>query len=224
MPSSARTGKRSEHPKVANQPGARAAWGTISRRLIVDAALRLNHGAGFEQMTMRGLAAELGVAPMSLYRHVRDKDDLLDDMVDELLRRRWRAPDGAAHWREWIVRAADSLRELLVTEPAALAVHLRHPVVSPAALGRMQMMLTVLHDAGFDDDAAREAYAAVQTYTVGFAALEAARARAGAPGRATDALTRELSNYASPRRFAESLGYLLEGLEAHLRTGPTDPG
>jgi AcrR family transcriptional regulator len=41
-------------------------------------------------MTIRSLAAELGVAPMSLYRHVRNKDDLIDEVVDRLLARAWK--------------------------------------------------------------------------------------------------------------------------------------
>lgn len=173
---------------------------------------------------MRSLAAELGVSPMSLYRHIRDKNDLLDDVVDELLRRRWRPPERTAHWRAWVVRAADALRDLLVTEPAALAVYLRHPVVSPAARVRMEAMLAVLRSAGFDDDGAHDAYAAVQTYTVGFAALEAARSGAGSPDGDDDALARDLATYTSPRRFGESLEYLLEGLELHLGQGRTEPG
>ena len=47
-------------------------------------------GGGYEQMSIRSLADELGVAPMSLYRHVRDKDDLLDEVVDRLLAKAWR--------------------------------------------------------------------------------------------------------------------------------------
>ena len=146
----------------------RAPWGTISRADIIDTALRLGRGQGFQQMTIRSLAAELGVSPMSLYRHITDKDDLLDDVVEELLRRSWRPTAPSGDWRSWVTEAADALRRLLVREPAALYVYQRRPVVSPTAIKRMQAMLQVLRGAGLDEEAAHHAYAAVHTYTLGF--------------------------------------------------------
>ena len=82
-------------------------------------------------MSIRSLAAELGVAPMSLYRHIRDKDDLLDEVVDRLLAQAWR-PAGRCRTagRPGSSRLAGRLRQFLVTQPAALHVYLRHPVVS----------------------------------------------------------------------------------------------
>ena len=95
-------------------------------------------------MTIRSLAAELGVAPMSLYRHVRDKDDLFDEVTDGLVAEAWRPRSRRTDWRQWTVEAADRLRALLVHEPVALHVYLQHPVVSPAAIARMDAMLEVL--------------------------------------------------------------------------------
>lgn len=196
----------------------KAPWGSISRRRIVDAALRAAKGEGFERMTIRGLASELGVAPMSLYRHIRDKDDLLDEVVDRLLRRAWRPPADTGDWKRWIIDAAESLRHLLVKEPAALYVYLRHPVVSPAAVARMESMMRVLLAAGLDEGAARHAYATVQTYTVGFAALEAARGGPVPAGADPGDLAAQLASYTTPRQFADGLQYLLEGIERrHLR-------
>ena len=130
---------------------------------------------GYDQMTVRSLAAELGVSPMSLYRHIRDKDDLLDEVVDRLLANAWRPRCAKEDWRAWMAEAADRLRRLLVSQPAALHVYLRHPVVSPAAIARMEAMMSVLRRAGAEEQAARRAYAAVHTYTIGFAALESSR-------------------------------------------------
>jgi TetR/AcrR family transcriptional regulator, tetracycline repressor protein len=189
----------------------RAPWGTISRRHIVDSALGMIRHQGFQQMTIRGLAAELGVSPMSLYRHITDKDDLLDDVVEELLRRSWRPPSSKEDWRTWITEAADKLRRLLVREPAALYVYQRHPVVSPTAVRRMETMLQVLQAAGLDENAAQSAYAAVHTYTLGFAGLEASRAAAPAP-EDSDTLAAQLGTYTTPRQFAGGLRYLLEGI------------
>src|ERR1700761_7818518 len=127
----------------------RAAWGSISREQVVEAAARAVREGRSDQMTIRSLAAELGVAPMSLYRHVRDKDDLFDEVTDGLVAEAWRPRSRRTDWRQWTFEAADRLRALLVREPVALHVYLQHPVVSPAAITRMDTMLDVLASAGF---------------------------------------------------------------------------
>jgi AcrR family transcriptional regulator len=201
---------------------SRAAWGTISREQVIQAAVQTVRGGGYEQLTIRSLAADLGVAPMSLYRHVRDKDDLLDAVVDRLLARVWRPRARPEDWEAWVAEAADRLRRFLVTQPAALHVYLRHPVVSPAALARHEEMLRVLRGSGAGERGVRSAYAAIHTHTIGFAALEASRARWN-PGQralspdaelpAVDAIRAELATFTSPRQFAEGLRYLLEGIK-----------
>lgn len=193
--------------------GRRAAWGTISRSQVIDAATELVATKGYEQLTIRGLAAELGVAPMSLYRHVRDKNDVLDEVVDRLLTKAWRPRKGEADWRRWIGDAADSLRRFLVNEPAALAVYLSHPVASPAAVARMEAMMEVLRRAIGDEKEAGRAYAAIQTYTIGFAALEASRSRWQPDKDAVPALALQLAAYTTPQQFAVGLDYLLQGVQ-----------
>jgi TetR/AcrR family tetracycline transcriptional repressor len=179
----------------------------------VDAALAYVRSTGFEKLTIRGLSAQLNVAPMSLYRHVRDKDDLLDEVVDRLLAGLMAPLPAPGDWRRSISAAAEQLRDLLVREPAVRYVYLRHPVVSPAALQRMNVMLEVLHHAGFDAAAAERAYAAVQTYTIGFAALEASREGWRPPDTDVDPIATRLAAYTTPRQFAEGLNYLLDGIE-----------
>jgi AcrR family transcriptional regulator len=102
----------------------------MSRAQIIDAATKVVKAGGYQDMTIRSLAAELGVAPMSLYRHVRDKDDLLDEVVDRLLARSWKPKTKRSDWQSWVAEAAQKLCTFLVTQPAALHVYLSHPVVS----------------------------------------------------------------------------------------------
>lgn len=192
---------------------SRAAWGSISREQVVDTAMRLLRTDGYEQITIRALASEMGVAPMSLYRHIRDKDDILDEVVDRLLARHWRPRSEPDDWKEWIAEAADRLHRFLVSQPAALHVFLDHPVVSRSNVARMQAMTDVLTGRLGDEEAARRAYGAIQTYTIGFAALEAARAGWTAPDGEADPVARQLAGYATPRQFAVGLRYLLAGIE-----------
>jgi AcrR family transcriptional regulator len=214
-----------ESPSKSSEKGAKPAagesrsgagpakrWGVISRPQIVDAALRTVEGGGFESMTIRSLAAQLGVAPMSLYRHVRDKDDLLDEVVDRLLPAHGPPRRRNKDWEAWTIESADRLRKFLVAQPAALYVYLRHPMVSPAAITRMETMLAVLTEAGFADRAAHRAYAAVQSYTVGFAALQASRS-GWRPADDVDPTAVELAASTTPQRFAEGLRYMLDGIK-----------
>jgi AcrR family transcriptional regulator len=199
-------------------PAQRAAWGTLSRDDIIEAAVKIVRAGGYEDMTIRGLAAELGVAPMSLYRHIRDKDDLLDEVVDRLLAPAWRPSAAEDTWQAWVTEAAAKLRHFLVRQPAALHVYLRHPVVSPAAVERMDAMMDVLRRAGADEQAAQRAYAALHTYTLGFAALEASRARS-APGTGdVTGLAQQLAAYTTTGQFMNGLRYLLEGISKQVTT------
>ena len=211
MPVRQQTPPRSPTRGKAKQT-TRAAWGTISREQVVKAAMKAVRDGSYEQLTIRSLAAELGVAPMSLYRHVRDKDDLLDEVVGRLLTDAWRPDADERDWKAWVAEAADRFRQFLVTQPAALHVYLRHPVRSPAAVERMEAMTAVLRHAAGSEEAARRAYAAVHTYTLGFAALEASRAGQDDADGATDRLTEQLSAYTTPGQFADGLRYLLEGI------------
>ena len=205
------------------EAAGRAPWGSLSREDIVTAATRIVTAGGHEEVSIRSLAASLGVAPMSLYRHIRDKDDLLGEVTDRLLASAWRPAAAEDDWQAWITEAASRLRDFLVSQPAALHVYLSRPVVSPAAIDRMNAMMSVLHRAGLSEEAARSAYGALHTYTIGFAALEASRA-GSAPGRedtrSADAghLGRQLAAYTTTGQFIQGLRYLLQGISSHAGT------
>lgn len=192
-------------------PASRTPWGTITREQVITTATDIVRSDGFHDLTIRSLAAQLGVSPMSLYSHVRDKDDILDAVVDRLLARTWRPSAPEDDWEEWITQAADKLRRFLVRQPAALYVYLRHPVVSPAAIARMDAMMVVLRTALDDEDAAKRAYAAIHTYTLGFAALEASRAGWTPSDDTPNRLAVQLAAYTMPEQFSEGLRYLLYG-------------
>ena len=170
-------------------------------------------GGHYEQMTIRSLAAGLGVAPMALYRHVRDKDDLLIEVTDRLLADAWRPRARPSNWKAWVTDVAERLRNLLVTQPAALHVYLRQPVTSSAAIARMDATLGVLRGAGLTPEDASRAYAAIQTYTIGFAALEASRLRWQPNPDDLDPTADRLAAFTTPGQFLDGLHFLLDGIE-----------
>ena len=196
---------------TGRKSSTRRPWGSITREQIVNAAVRNLRRGGFEAMTIRGLASDMGVAPMSLYRHIRDKDDILDEVVERLLGPVWEPDHEHEDWKDWVVEASDKLRQFLVAEPAALHVYLSHPVVSPSALARMEAMLEVLRECLDDEEAAQRAYGAIQTYTVGFAALEASRSGWSPPDG--DEIAIRLAALTTPAQFTEGLRYLLSGID-----------
>src|SRR5690606_21008169 len=71
----------------------------ISRPAVLAAALAVADERGLDALTMQAVAARLGVTAMALYRHVRDKDDLLDGLVEALLTE-FPPPDPGLPWRE----------------------------------------------------------------------------------------------------------------------------
>lgn len=203
----------------AGDPGV-ARRAPLSRQQIVDAAFETVRSGRYEEMTIRSLAASLGVAPMALYRHVRDRDDLLVEVTDRLLAQTWRPRARPSNWQAWITEAADRLRNLLVDQPAALHTYLRQPVTTTTAITRMDTSLDVLTKAGFNPQDARRAYAAVHTYTVGFAALEASRTRWTPDPDVLDPAAERLAAFTTPRQFADGIHLLLTGIQ---RENPTQP-
>jgi len=203
----------------AAAPGrARARWGTITREQLIVAAKAEIEAGRYEQMTVRMLAARLGVSPMSLYRHVRDKEDLLNEVVDRMLAEIWRPKGDASDAWAWLMEAADKLRTFLVEQPAALHVFLSHPVTSPAAIARMRSILGVMQAAGLDEYAARRLYAVVHTYILGFAALEASRARwIAAHDEIADPEAAWLAAMTGPQQFKDGLAALLDSARRRQR-------
>lgn len=206
---------------------------------------------GVQAVTMRSLADSLGVSAMSLYAHVTDKDDILDAVIESRLRTVG-LPDTNGPWQHWIVEISQALRAILVAEPALLDRYSRRPVGVPAALTRMDTALDVLIRSGFEDAAAVTAFAAVHTYTIGFAALEASRGTSAGRARRSPTsladthleywpahfatldtgdfpqLTRlrpDLVAFTTDQQFSAGLTALIDGLDhQYRRRSPTGQG
>src|SRR5437867_10194051 len=84
----------------------------LTRERIIRAALRIMDEEGLEAVSMRRIGRELGVEAMSLYNHVRDKEDILDSIC-ELVLSEFRIPN-ADGWTEGARLAAREYRRLLL--------------------------------------------------------------------------------------------------------------
>lgn len=210
------------HGAVTQPDRSRAPWGGLTREAVIDKAGELMVAGGDDELSIRALATQLNVSPMALYRHVASKQDLLDAVVNRLFAEAWRPDMPPDDWRAWIADAADRFHRFLLERPAALQVYLHRPVVSSTAVERMRTCLDVLR-AGLGDEAlAHSAYASLQTYTIGFAALESARSGTAprvdpSADDAAAATAREIAAFASPEQFRAGLNHLLDGIAAAAR-------
>jgi AcrR family transcriptional regulator len=147
---------------------ARADRGTLTREHILRAAVELLDQRGAAGLTMRGLAAALGTKPMTLYTHVRGKDDLIEGVIGLVFEEVPMPEIGSAPWQELF-------REVLGTYRRAL---LRHPGVVPFIQGRpvnpngewvrvVEHGLGMLRAAGFDSGTAVNALRALLSLTYG---------------------------------------------------------
>src|ERR1700760_2678962 len=93
----------------------------LSRTRVLEAAVALADETGLERFSMRGLAQELGVVPMALYKHVANKDQLLDGMV-ALVFGEIELPPEDLDWRSAMRRRALSAREALRRHPWAIGM------------------------------------------------------------------------------------------------------
>ena len=124
----------------------------LTRDAVLAEALALGDARGFDAVTIRGVADRLDVTPMALYRHVGDKDGLLDGLADALYAE-LRLPDPADDWWEGLAGLARSTRAVLLEHPWAVPLFSR-PLAGPHALALGSALAATLRTAGFS---AREA-------------------------------------------------------------------
>lgn len=203
----------------------------LSRTRVLEAAVALADEAGLEAFSMRGLAQELGVVPMALYKHVAHREELLDGMVD-IVFGEIELPSRDLDWRSAMRRRALSTREALQRHSWAIGMlESRHP--GPANLRNHDAVMGCLRSAGFSFKLAIHAYSLQDAYIYGFAlqerdlalatldsAGEAAQRRAETIGALEDypylaeiATKLPESGYDSAIEFEWGLDLILDGLD-----------
>jgi|SRR5437879_5800935 len=142
--------------------------GRLSRERVVRAALVHADAGGLEALSMRKLAEELAVAPMALYRHVANKDDLVDGMVD-LVFDEIELSSSGDDWRTAMRQRAISVHDALTRHRWAIGLmeSRRHP--GPVNLRHHDAVIGRLRAAGFDMAMTAHAYSLLDGYIYGFA-------------------------------------------------------
>ena len=149
------------------KPGRKA---RISREQVLAAALAIADESGAEAVTMRALGKRVGAEAMSLYRHVADKEDVLDGIVDLVFAETEVPVTG--DWKRAMRERAISLREALTRHPWAIGLMESRMQPGPANLRHHDMVLDVLLRAGLSAADATHAYNVLDSYIYGFVLQE----------------------------------------------------
>ena len=210
----------------------------LTRERVFRAAIDLVDASGIDALSMRRLAQELGVEAMSLYHHVRNKDDLLDGMV-EVVTDEFELPTPGGHWKAEIRRTAVSAYDALLRHPWAAALSLSVKTVSPARLRYMDAILGTFREAGFSAGMTDHAYHALESHVMGFTLWEVGmnlgtaedlRRVAGQflstfPAEEYPHMAEHIEQHMKPRavgdpnEFEFGLGLILDGLDRSLKRG-----
>ncbi|MGS0687902.1 TetR/AcrR family transcriptional regulator [Nakamurella sp. GG22] len=145
----------------------------LSRDRVFRAAVTVADAGGIGGLTIRSLAQELGVKPMSVYHYVANKDEIIDAAVD-LVFAEIELPVIGGEWRTEMRRRADSAREVLRRHPWATALLQSRLNPGPATLRHHNAFIGTLRAAGFSVRLTAHAFALIDSYVYGFALSERA--------------------------------------------------
>ena len=165
----------------AEEPSRRGPRPRLDVDAVVDAAIALADEQGLGAVTMRALAARLGVSAMALYGYVPGKEELVDLMLDALYARMERAPwPETVGWRERARDVAEATRALYAAHPWAAAVSTARPPLGPGLMAKYEHELAAFDGAGLSDVDRDAALSLLLAFVQGAAAAVAAAA--AAPG------------------------------------------
>ena len=128
---------------------------SLDTEAIVDTAVSLADDAGLEAVTLRRVAARLGVTPMALYRYVDSKDELLDAMADRLYEELVPPAGDEDDWWQELAGLARATRRVLLAHPWAAPLFAR-PLAGPNARALDEALQRALRTAGFSAAEVRE--------------------------------------------------------------------
>jgi AcrR family transcriptional regulator len=171
----------STQPEQALQR-ARRRGQRLSTRLVVDEALAMIDEFGMAAVTMRGLAARLGVEAMSLYKHVANRGTLFDAVVDRIVDELTEDPavtrTPVTGWRPYLAGIAHGIRRYARAHPNAFPLVATRPTEAPwinpplRSLTWIEAFLAGLRSEGFTDAQILFAYRTFNSFLLGFLLME----------------------------------------------------
>jgi AcrR family transcriptional regulator len=235
----AEDGKRGEFawwPSVPKTSGKEP----LGRDQIVAAAIRLIDADGLEGFSMRKLGLELGAGATSLYWHVKDKDQLIDLVLDEIVGEVKLDDDRALPWRERVLYVAGGLRRVVRQHRHLAALAGTRVSMGPNLLTAMEHLAAIIRTGGFTGSRLTLAFSAVLTFSLGTGIMESREFTGpGSEGKTLEELqwmvvemfrslppdeypnmismvSEDVSEIDEDTQFLYGLERLLDGLEADL--------
>jgi TetR/AcrR family tetracycline transcriptional repressor len=230
------------------EAGSRSLWFTppvgdedrrrsLTRERVVAEAVTVIGADGVNALSMRALAARLGVVPGALYRHVRNKEQLYDLVLDGVLAEVDHEVDQSLAWTERVKLLAHRLRTVLEDHPGIAGLLKTRDPLGPHSLALAEAFLAALNEAGLPGRQTGLAFSLVYDYTLGFAlssptSINEQRVRDAATRGRLHAFLRSLPANRFPallalgeyvwvdnrdERFIAGLDTLVDGLEAARR-------
>ncbi|MFE7628509.1 TetR/AcrR family transcriptional regulator C-terminal domain-containing protein [Streptomyces sp. NPDC057509] len=203
---------------------ARGQRAGLTRRAVLEAALRLVDREGMKALSMRRLGDELGVEAMTVYHHVPNKSALLDGMVEQIVAEAVPPAFGAATWREDLDAYAHALAAALGAHPNAVPLLLSRAAMTPHNLGMIEAVVGMLYEAGFRLPRTLDIIYSLTSFVVGHAAAQVGNIDGAGSLASFDAesyplmvrAAREAGGGTADARFDFALDALLSGFEREL--------
>ena len=151
-----------------DEPEPRA-QGALTRSAVVCAAIAIADSDGLQAVSIRRVAAQLGVRPMSLYSHIASKDDLLDLMANDVIAEVLVREPLPEHWREALASIARHSYAAFIAHPWVLEAFSRRPRIGPNVLRHAEQSATAVAGLELDAREARTVLGIVDDYTIGHA-------------------------------------------------------
>lgn len=149
-----------------------------SHQQIAEAAVDVADAEGLERLSMRKVAARLGMGAMSLYRYVASKEELIDLMVDRVRGESMPPDEPAGGWREELRASAWRSRSLYLRHPWIAGISMGRSVPGPNALAALERLMARLEGLGLDIDSLLDMGATVEVFVAGFVQFELAEQEA----------------------------------------------
>ena len=144
----------------------------LTRQRVLEAAVDLADREGIEAVTMRRLGQELGVEAMSLYNHVKNKEDVLDGAIEvivaEIADRVTTADIDTSTWKTTVRGRIMAARSVMLRHPWAPAVIETRTKMTPTLIAYFDGLLGELLEGGFSYDLAHHAMHALGSRALGF--------------------------------------------------------
>ncbi len=202
----------------------------LTRESIFEAALHLVDTQGIDALTMRRLAANMGVGTMSLYGHIPNKDDVLDGVVGTVAGKIGVA-DADQDWRQAVRFMVSEFRRVACLHPNVVPLMISRPPVSPQGMQLIETVFDHLRRAGLDERMTARAYCLMVSYAIGFVSLEtggffrasgpaaAERAREPAAFPRVTEVAPYLLRWDADEQFDADVDILLDSISRHTTGG-----